>query len=98
MQNLFTEAEWSALLCKHAGMNAMQFTIKSRKLNTEITFSRPGRGYIYADLNGKQGTLGNQICDRGYLMGSTMSYHGDDQSEFESVCRSWYRAYLKRNQ
>ena len=76
----------------------MQFTIKSRKLNTEITFSRPGRGYIYADLNGKSGTLGNQICERGCTMGNTMSYHGDDQTEFESICRNWYRAYLKRGQ
>lgn len=31
----------------------MKLTIKSRKLNSEITFSRPNSHYIYANLNGQ---------------------------------------------
>lgn len=74
----------------------MELTINSRKLEQEITFSRPGAGYIYADLNGEPGTLGRQICQGGSLMGSTVSYHGDDQAEFDRICRNWYRAYVRR--
>lgn len=71
----------------------MELVIKSRKLSKEITFSRPGSGYIYADLNGKAGTLGVQLCKGGLTMGSTLSYEGDSQEEFEKICRNWYRAY-----
>lgn len=74
----------------------MKLTIKSRKLNCEITFSRPGKSYIFADLNGESGTLGYQICEGGRTMGSTLSYDGDDQAEFEAICRRWYRAYSKK--
>jgi hypothetical protein len=73
----------------------MEMTIKSRKLNKEVTFSRPGKSYIYADLNGQPGTLGNQICVGGDTMGSTISYEGDDQAAFEAVCRRWYVAFAK---
>lgn len=73
----------------------MELTIKSRKLNRKITFSRPGSSYIFADLNGKPGTLGNQICHGGKTMGSTISYSGDDQERFEAICRRWYRSYIK---
>ena len=72
----------------------MEFTIKSRKLNSEITFSRPGNHYIYADLNGQEGTLGNQICDGGRTMGTTVGYSGDDQEQFEKICKRWHRAYV----
>lgn len=74
----------------------MLLTIKSRKLGRTITFSRPGSSYIYADLNGQSGTLGKQICQGGSTMGSTISYSGDDQEEFEAICRRWYRAYTRQ--
>lgn len=74
----------------------MELTIKSRKLNREITFSRPGSSYIFADLNGKSGTMGNQICAGGSTMGSTLSYDGDDQAEFDAICRRWYRSYASK--
>ena len=78
-------------------VNIMQnFTINSRKLNKTITFSRPGKSYIFADLNGQPGTLGNQICQGGSTMGSTLSYDGDDQEQFEKICRNWYRSYLRQ--
>ena len=73
----------------------MQLTIKSRKLGKEITFSRPGNYYIYADLNGKPGTLGNQICTSGHTMGGTIGYKGESQEQFEAICRRWYKAYIR---
>lgn len=74
----------------------MQITIKSRKLDQEITFSRPGGDYIYADLNGEPGRLGKQICAGGRLLGSTIGYSGDDEDEFATICRRWYKAYVSR--
>lgn len=73
----------------------MELKIKSRKLDRIITFTRPGSSYIYADLNGKPGTLGCQICIGGGTMGSTLSYDGDDQTQFEAICRRWYRAHVR---
>lgn len=75
----------------------MTFTIKSRKLNKEVTFSIPGSAYIYVDLNGESGTLGEQICYGGELMGSTIEYSGDCEETFKKICRNWFRAYLKNN-
>lgn len=73
----------------------MELTINSKKLGRKIKFSQPGRHYIYVDLNGQPGTLGNQICAGGKLLGSTIGYDGDDQNEFKRVCRNWYRQYLR---
>lgn len=73
----------------------MEMQIKSRKLGRTITFSTPGTSYIFADLNGQPGTLGNQICRGGSTTGSTLSYSGDSQEEFERICRRWYKAYIR---
>jgi len=73
----------------------MKLTTKSRKLNRALTFSRPGGYYIYVDLNGQPGKLGDQICDGGRLMGSTIGHNGDDTEQFERICRRWYRAYIR---
>lgn len=73
----------------------MDMQITSRILGRAITFSRPGSSYIYADLNGQPGTLGRQICDGGSTSGITLSYDGDDQGEFEAICRRWYRQYVR---
>jgi hypothetical protein len=73
----------------------MRVTIKSKKLNTSLTFSRPGGGYIYVDLNGKPGTLGQQACEGGSTAGSTLAYYGDDPERFATICRRWYRAYVR---
>jgi len=76
----------------------MKLTIKSRKDGTAITFSRPGKYYIFADLNGKPGTLGQQICHGGGTMGNTISYEGDDEERFKEICRKWYRqAFLAKS-
>lgn len=73
----------------------MELTIKSRKLNQEITFSRAGNYYIYVDLNGKPGSLGRQICEGGGLMGDTIGYRGESESRFEAICRRWYKAFIR---
>jgi len=74
----------------------MRLTIKSKVLGKEIEFSRPGNFYIYVDLNGQPGTLGNQICENGGLMGSTIGYNGDDEERFITICRRWYRNYIRK--
>jgi hypothetical protein len=72
----------------------MNYTIKSRKLAREVTFSIPGEGYIFVDLNGKPGTLGEQICEGGRLTGSTIAYRGDDELVFQVICDRWFKAYV----
>jgi len=73
----------------------MKYTINSRVLGKKVTFSVPGALYIYADLNGQPGTLGNQICRGGYLTGDTLMADGDDYDGFVRICRKWYRAYIR---
>jgi len=73
----------------------MKFTINSKKLNKPVEFSIPGNAYIYVDLNGQPGTLGEQICHGGSTMGDTMAYSGDDEKTFENICRNWWKAYLR---
>lgn len=73
----------------------MKTTINSKE-HGEITFFCPGSGkYVWVDLNGKPGTLGNQICQGGNLRGNTLSYYGEDQEGFDKYCRSWWKAYLR---
>lgn len=75
----------------------MKTTI-STKSHGEITFFVPILGgYVWVDLNGKSGTLGNQICRGGNLRGSTKSFHGDDRAAFDKLCRNWWKAYLKKH-
>lgn len=73
----------------------MQTTITSRKLGRTITFSRPGKCYIFADLNEREGTLGRQICYGGAVMGSTIGYWGEDEEQFKAICRTWYKQYIR---
>ena len=74
-----------------------EFTISS-KVHGKVTFSVPsakrGYGYVYVDLNGGHGTLGDQICNRGSLIGSTVSCSPES---LETVARSWYRAYMRNH-
>ena len=74
-------------------------TFKSRKLGREIEISRPGSYYLYADTDGEHpGTLGAQICEGGTFSGNTIGYSGDDYDEFERICQSWYRAYIRNTE
>ena len=73
----------------------MQHILYSRRLQRSLTFSRPGRHYIYLDLNGQPGTLGQQICDGGRLLGPTLTYSGEDAEAFRRICQRWYRRYLQ---
>lgn len=72
----------------------MKLIIRSKIMGQTLTFSRPGGGYIYVDVNGKPGILGRQICSGGRLQGSTISYTGEDLKQFSAICRRWYRAYV----
>lgn len=73
----------------------MELTINSKTLGRVVTFSRPHRYYVFVDLNGQHGHMGNQICHGGHLCGSTIMYGGDDEAAFALICRRWYRAYLR---
>ena len=73
----------------------MELTINSRKLGKYVTFSRPGKSYIFVDLNGLSGTLGLQPCDGGGFSGSTLSYSGDNSDTFNKLCRAWFKLYIK---
>lgn len=73
----------------------MRLVIKSKILKKTLTFDDAGDSYIYVDLNGKEGTLGNQICKGGYLSGSCLK--AKDDTDFVRVCKNWYRAYIKNN-
>ena len=68
----------------------MKYTIKSRKLGKSVTFSRPGEHYVYVDLNGKPGSLGNQICVGGKLTGNTIMATDEN---FKKICDNWFRKY-----
>jgi hypothetical protein len=77
----------------------MEYTIKSKKLKRQITFSRPGSHYIYVDLNNHSGTLGQQLCKGGELSGSTLGISGDNydpevQDQFERICKRWWKQYV----
>lgn len=79
----------------------MEYTIKSRKLNRKITFSRPSSHYIYVDLNNHSGTLSHQICKGGELSGSPLGISGNKydsqvQKRFERLCKSWWKQYRAR--
>lgn len=76
----------------------MKLKINSRKLGQTLTFSRPGKAYIYVDINGESGTLGRQICRGGSLMGSTIAYEGDDPEVFKQICRNWYRSRIRKEE
>jgi hypothetical protein len=72
----------------------MKLTINSKVLNRPVTFSRPGNCYVYADLNGQHGSLGNQICKGGKLTGKTIAC-GDNEETFARICRNWFRSYMR---
>lgn len=77
----------------------MEHTINSRILRKKVTFSTPGGGgggYMYVNLNGKEGTLGNQMCAGGKLTGSTLTFSGHGgQEKFNKLCRLWLNQYIK---
>ena len=75
----------------------MEYRIKSRKLQKDIIFSRPGSHYVYVDMTGgkEPGTLGKQICKGGYVnSGVCITSPSDDYSEFVRICKNWWTACL----
>lgn len=59
----------------------------------EMTFSRPGGGYVYCDMGDPRltGTLGRQICVGGGLQGRTISEASVEG--FVAACKRWLRQY-----
>lgn len=69
-------------------------TIKSRKTGETFEFWMPiSGGYIRLESKGKDGTLGQQICMSGRFTGETLEAIPET---FKSVCRRWYRAYMRK--
>lgn len=66
-------------------------TIKSRKTGETFEFWMPiDGGYIRLK---SEGTLGQQICMSGRFTGETLVAIPET---FKSVCRRWYRAYMRK--
>lgn len=73
-----------------------ELTITSRKTGETFTFWMPtDGGFIWRTYPGRPGTLGEQICQGGSMMGFTLSATPET---FERVCRNWYRAHQRREQ
>ena len=74
----------------------MKYSIMSWKLGRSVTFfTGNGTEYVFVDLNGRPGTLGDQICRGGMLRGSPISYRGESKDEFATLCRRWWKTYLR---
>lgn len=70
-----------------------KYTIKSRKLGRDVTFSIPGSHYVFVDLNGGYGTQGQQICRGGRLnSGSTIT---STEETLPITATKWLRQYLR---
>lgn len=81
----------------------MKCTIKTRSMGT-VTFSVPGGSFVYWDkgIPSHFGTLGQQICHGGGVMGVTVEFiqgrnESDEkaQARFEKLCRSWWNTRLR---
>ena len=64
-------------------------TIKTRDIGPVEFYVAASGGYVFADLNDQEGTLGRQICDGGKTRGSTIRADG---ASLPSVARAWNRA------
>lgn len=75
----------------------MNFTINSKKLGKTFTFFLASDGgHVYVDTNGKEGTLGEQICKGGHTnAGSTLTA---TEETLEKVCRNWLRKHIENVQ
>ena len=78
-----------------------RLVIHSRKFEVRFLFYRYNMqlgGYIIVNIDYIESGLSctKQPCHGGGFRGETVSYDGDDQDEFNAICRAWYRAW-KRN-
>ena len=68
-----------------------EITIKSRKFDTEFTFTMPtGGGYVRL-WNGDTSNY-EQICEGGGFRGDTIH---SSPARFEADVRRWYRAHIR---
>lgn len=69
----------------------LEFTLNSRTLGQELTFTQPGQCYVWLQFgNGER----QQICEGGRLSGATVMFTGGEDG-FKRMCRKWYRSYMK---
>lgn len=73
----------------------MKTTINTKDHGKVTFFVQCSGGYVWVDLNGKPGTLGKQICQGGYMTGSTLSHNAESQADFDRFCRNWWAAHLR---
>ena len=76
----------------------MRYTIRSRKFGGDIDFiaslpNSKNSAYVKVSFTGNDSNY-LQICDGGYLRGSTISATTES---FESICRKWWKQYLRNN-
>jgi len=75
----------------------MRTTIKSKKLNRTFEFWAPSNGgYITLEEGENVGCLGKQICEGGEFLGETL-YSTANENTFKKICRSWYKALLRKD-
>jgi hypothetical protein len=75
------------------GIRGMEIEMARTTINTHnvgpLTFFAPdGGGYVRLESPGKSGTLGQQICEGGDTMGSTLTANA---SNLGAVARRWLR-------
>jgi sensor histidine kinase regulating citrate/malate metabolism len=65
------------------------FTIKSKKHGDQVFTVNENGGYVRCN--------GKQICDKGSMIGSTISIRGTDDIEksLETIARKWWNQYLR---
>ena len=62
--------------------------IKTRKEGEMSFFCPADGGYVWLESEGRSGTLGQQICEGGEFMGSTLSAREETLGD---VARKWLR-------
>jgi hypothetical protein len=71
----------------------MRKTITRKSTGRTFDFwMRDGGGYVWLEFPNKPATMGQQICNGGHFMGSTMSATPET---FNKKCRNWYNAAVK---
>jgi hypothetical protein len=68
----------------------MNYTIKTRKFGALTFWCQDGGGYVYVDINGQHGCLGQQICEGGGFRGNTVY-----SKDLPTSAHRWWKQYSK---
>jgi hypothetical protein len=84
------------------GKEQMEITFNSRKLNRKFEFMRPsGSEYLLVRMTIPLSPFPEiitdwvQPCEGGAYSGGTLTYCGNDYSDFKTVCHRWYRKHIR---